>query len=186
MTRLVARLFLVVLLASSVGCTAWGKPKPKSGPSDGCCLKNAQLTSFQTMLDTSPPPSAAEPQRFEVMRSQERLDAVWPELFGPNPPPNPVPSIDFDSESVIVYSMGTQPNGCYTAERLLPCAPKVTPFNAPSPTTPNRNLIPVSPHVHRFISSRLLDSGHEMVYSFSQTPILDQELRQRAGPWRRR
>lgn len=115
MIRPVQRLCLVILLATSVGCTAWGKPKAKTDPTDGCCLKNAQVTSFQTVLNTSASPSGAEPQRFEVIRSQERLDTVWPELFSPNPPPNPAPSINFPSEMVIVYSMGTQPNGCYSA-----------------------------------------------------------------------
>jgi len=116
MVGLVPRLLLVVLLASSVGCTAWGKSKPKGKPADGCCLNNPQVTSFQTVINTSASPSTDEPERFEVIRSQDRLDIVWPELFAPNTPPSFTPPIDFDSEMVIVYSMGTQPSGCYSAE----------------------------------------------------------------------
>jgi len=116
MIRLVPRLLLVVLLASAVGCTAWGKPKPDHGPAGGCCLDGAQAASFQTVINTTASPSGDTPQRFEVIRSQGRLDTVWSDLFDPNSPPSPAPTLDFDSEMVIVYSMGTQSNGCYSAE----------------------------------------------------------------------
>lgn len=95
MIRPAQRLFLVLLLATSAGST--------------------RATSFHAELDTSAFPSGEEPQRFEVVLSQEHLSTAWPELLGPAPSLHPAPSTHLDSGRVIVQSVGTQPDECYSA-----------------------------------------------------------------------
>jgi hypothetical protein len=94
--RPVRGLFLTVLLATSVGST--------------------EATSFDAKPDTSGSPSGEGLQRFEVSLSRNHLDAAWPALLGSGPAPHLAPPTRFDSDRVIVHSVGRQPNECYAAE----------------------------------------------------------------------
>lgn len=97
MIRVVRDLFLTVLLATSVGST--------------------EAASFHTVLDTSASPSGEVLQRFEVILSQEHLDGAWAEQLGSGPAaPHLAPSTHFESDRVIVNSVGSQPDECYAAE----------------------------------------------------------------------
>ena len=84
------------------------------GPKVACGPEAAQPVSFETVLQSTGA-AGDQSERFLTIRNQDDFQQAWDELFEPNSAP-PLPSIDFESEMVIIYAMGTQPSGCYSAE----------------------------------------------------------------------
>lgn len=79
-----------------------------------CGPTNPQPVSFDT-ISNSTGSSAEQSERFLVIRNEADFQTAWDELFEPNASP-PLPTVDFQSDMVLIYAMGSQPNGCYSAE----------------------------------------------------------------------
>lgn len=106
MTRFALRLLFAILVTASMGSPAWSDSTPGAAAAAGAA----------TETDSGASPSNGSLQSFDLTLSQERLDAVWPELFGTTVAPRLVSSIPFDAEAVVVYTVGTRPDECYAAE----------------------------------------------------------------------
>lgn len=97
-----------VVLLVSTSCSGLQKPEATCGP------VQAQPVPIVRVLQGVGAGSELS-ERLLVIRNQSDLAEAWGKLFDPNPAP-PVPSVDFQDEMVIIYAMGTQPSGCYSAE----------------------------------------------------------------------
>src|SRR5688572_11745267 len=58
--------------------------------------------------------SGVDDRRRLFMKDATAWTALWEEVTANVQPPPPVPAIDFDTEAVVVASMGTRPSGGYS------------------------------------------------------------------------
>jgi hypothetical protein len=49
-----------------------------------------------------------------VVRTEASFQETWDEIFVDNPAPEPLPTVDFNVNMVLVVASGVQPDGCYS------------------------------------------------------------------------
>lgn len=58
--------------------------------------------------------SGIKAKRGEVISSMERWSAVWNEIHASHSPQPPLPQIDFGTDTVVLATMGENPDACWT------------------------------------------------------------------------
>lgn len=100
LTRRFALFYLVLACTVMPRCNQRGPTEP-GGP---VALPTETLFASST--------SGVQAARTEVVRTEERLQAVWAELHAGRSPVPAVPSVDFARESVLVAAAGRTPESC--------------------------------------------------------------------------